>query len=77
MPGKRNRRAANIIGFSCAMNPTILGVVLKFLGASWSVPGIFFCRKLGVSCAVETALELWLFYDCWDCLKCTLPVDTA
>jgi len=34
-------RAANIIGFSCAMNPTILGVVLKFLGASWSVPGIF------------------------------------
>ena len=35
-------RAANTIGFSCAMNPTILGVVLKFLGASWSVPGIFF-----------------------------------
>jgi hypothetical protein len=49
-------RAANIIGFSCAMNPAILGVVLKFLGASWSVPGIFFCRKLSLSYAVETAL---------------------
>ena len=39
-------RAANIIGFSCAINPTILGVVLKFLGASWSVPGIFFAVSL-------------------------------
>ena len=39
-------RAANIIGFSCAMNPTILGVALKFLGASWSVPGIFFAVSL-------------------------------
>jgi len=39
-------RAANLIGFSCAMNPTILGVALKFLGASWSVPGIFFAVSL-------------------------------
>jgi len=64
-------RAANIIGFSCAINPTILGVVLKFLGASWSVPGIFFCRKLSLSYAVETALELWLFYDCRNGLNCS------
>jgi hypothetical protein len=39
-------RTANIIGFSCAMNPTILGVALKLLGASWSVPGIFFAVSL-------------------------------
>jgi hypothetical protein len=64
-------RAAHIIGFSCAINPTILGVVLKFLGASWSVPRDFFCRKLSLSHAVETALELWLFYDCRNCLNCS------
>jgi hypothetical protein len=39
--------AANIIGFSCAMNPTIFGVALKFIGASWLVPGILFAVGLG------------------------------
>ena len=24
----------------------------------------FFWRQLSLSCALETALELWLFYDC-------------
>jgi hypothetical protein len=55
------------------MNPTILGVGLKFLGASWSVPGNF-C-KVSVSCAVETALELWLSYDCRNGLKYTCPLS--
>jgi hypothetical protein len=41
-------KAANIIGLSCAMNPTILGVVLKFIGASWLVPSILFAIGLGL-----------------------------
>lgn len=40
-------RAANIIGFTCAMNPTIFGVALKFIGASWLMPGILFAVGLG------------------------------
>lgn len=40
-------RAANIIGFTCAMNPTIFGVALKFTGASWLMPGILFAVGLG------------------------------
>jgi hypothetical protein len=41
-------RAANFIGFSCAMNPTIFGVALKFIGASWLVPSILFAVGLGL-----------------------------
>ena len=41
-------RAANIFGFTCAVNPTIFGVVLKLLGASWLVPGILFAVGLGL-----------------------------
>ena len=41
-------RAANIIGFTCAMNPTIFGVALKFIGASWLVPSILFAVGLGL-----------------------------
>jgi putative Mn2+ efflux pump MntP len=40
-------RAANVIGFTCAMNPTIFGVALKFVGASWLMPGILFAVGLG------------------------------
>jgi hypothetical protein len=40
-------RAAHIIGFTCAMNVCIFGFVLKFLGSSWLVPGIFFGLSLG------------------------------
>jgi hypothetical protein len=35
-------KAAHFIAFCCAMNLTLLGVVLKFLGSGWSVAGIFF-----------------------------------
>jgi hypothetical protein len=35
-------RSANFISFSCAMVVTICGAVLKFLGETWLVPGIFF-----------------------------------
>jgi hypothetical protein len=66
-------RAANIIGFRCVMNPTILGVALKFWRELVGTRD-FFLRKLSVSCAVETALELWLFYDCRNGLKCTCPL---
>jgi hypothetical protein len=40
-------RAAHIMGFTCAMNVCILGFVLKLLGSSWLVPGIFFGLSLG------------------------------
>jgi hypothetical protein len=40
-------RSANFISFSCAMNPTIYGVVLKILGSGWLVPGILFGLGLG------------------------------
>ena len=40
-------RAAHIMGFTCAMNVCIFGFVLKFLGSSWLVPGIFFGFSLG------------------------------
>jgi hypothetical protein len=39
-------RSANIIGFCCAQNLTIVGVVLKFLGASWALSGMFFAIGL-------------------------------
>ena len=37
---------AHFIGFSFAMSITIFGVVLKFLGSSWFVVGIFFGLSL-------------------------------
>ena len=40
-------KAANVIGWCCAMNLTVFGVVLKFLGGSWLVLGIFFVMSLG------------------------------
>ena len=40
-------RSANFISFSCAINPTIFGVVLKILGSGWLVPGILFGLSLG------------------------------
>jgi hypothetical protein len=41
-------RAANLIGFTFAMNPTVFGVALKFFGTSWLVSGIFFAVGLGL-----------------------------
>ena len=35
------RRVAHIFGFTCAMNLTIFAVILRFLGSSLLVPGIF------------------------------------
>lgn len=35
-------RSANLVGFCCAINPTIYGVVLKMLGTGWLGPGILF-----------------------------------
>jgi len=40
-------KAAHIIGFTCAMNVTIFGVALKFLGTDWLVSGILFAVGLG------------------------------
>lgn len=40
-------RSANFISFSCAINPTIYGVVLKILGSGWLVPEILFGLGLG------------------------------
>ena len=39
--------AAHLIGFGCAMSIAIFGVVLKLLGCSWLVPGIFFGLSFG------------------------------
>jgi hypothetical protein len=44
----RHWRGAHFIGFSFAMNLTIFGAVLKFLGSSWYVAGIFFGLSLGL-----------------------------
>jgi len=41
-------KAANFIGFTSAMNPTIFGAALKFIGASWVVPSILFAVGLGL-----------------------------
>jgi len=40
------RTSATLIGLSCAMSVTVYGVVLKFLGSSWLVTGIFFAVSL-------------------------------
>jgi hypothetical protein len=40
-------RGAHLISFCCAMSIAILGLVLKFFGSSWLVPGIFFGLSLG------------------------------
>ena len=40
-------KAAHIMGFTFAMNVTIFGVALKFIGTSWLMPGIFFAVGLG------------------------------
>jgi hypothetical protein len=40
-------RGAHFISFSNAMSITILGVALRFLGTSWSVPGVLFGLSLG------------------------------
>ena len=40
-------KAANVVGWCCAMNLNVFGVVLKFLGGSWLVLGIFFVMSLG------------------------------
>jgi hypothetical protein len=39
-------RGANFISFCCAINPAIYGVVLKILGSSWYVAGVFFGLSL-------------------------------
>jgi hypothetical protein len=39
-------RMANIMGFTCAMNMTIFGVVLRILGGSWTVFWIFLLVSL-------------------------------
>jgi hypothetical protein len=41
-------KTANIIGFTSAMNPTIFGAALKFIGASWLIPSILFAVGLGL-----------------------------
>jgi hypothetical protein len=40
-------KLAHIIGFCFAIDLAIFGSVLKFLGSSWLVPGIFFGLSLG------------------------------
>jgi hypothetical protein len=40
-------KLAHIIGFCFAMDLALFGSVLKFLGRSWLVPGIFFSLSLG------------------------------
>jgi len=40
-------KVAHIIGFCCAIDLALFGSVLKFLGSSWLVPGIFFGLSLG------------------------------
>jgi len=45
--GLKRWRAAQLLGFSCALCVTILGAVLKFIGAGWPVTGIFFAVSLG------------------------------
>ena len=39
-------KAGNFIGWCCAMNLTLFGVVLKFLGSGWFVLGVFFVVSL-------------------------------
>src|SRR5215470_6061229 len=39
-------RGAHMVGFTFAMSITIFGVVLKFLGSSWLMSGIFFGLSL-------------------------------
>ena len=39
-------RVAHIFGFTCAMNLTVFAAVLRFLGSSLLVPGIFFGLSL-------------------------------
>lgn len=39
-------RGGNIFSFAQAETVTLFGVALKFLGASWSVAGIFFLLEL-------------------------------
>ena len=41
-------RGANVVGFTHAMSLSILGAVLKFLGTSWLVAGVFFSAGLGL-----------------------------
>jgi len=40
-------KVAHIIGFCFAIDLAVFGSVLKFLGSSWLVPGIFFGLSLG------------------------------
>ena len=40
-------RAANLIGFSCALSVAVYGVALKRLGSSWLVSGTLFAVSLG------------------------------
>lgn len=39
-------RVGHLISFCFAENPTLLGVVLKFLGASWNIVAAFFALGL-------------------------------
>lgn len=39
-------RVGNLMSLCFAENPTLLGVVLKFLGASWNVVAVFFALGL-------------------------------
>ena len=40
-------RLSNFMGFCCALNPALYGVVLKVLGSGWLVPGMLFGLSLG------------------------------
>lgn len=40
-------KSAHVIGFCYAMNLALFGLVLKFLGSNWLVPGILFGVSLG------------------------------
>jgi len=42
----RHWRGAHIIGFTHAMSIAIFGAVLRFIGCSWHIAGIFFGLSL-------------------------------
>ena len=41
-------KSANLIAFSCATSVAVYGVVLKMLGSSWRMAGIFFGLSFGL-----------------------------
>jgi hypothetical protein len=44
---RRHWRAANGIGFSCAMSVSVYGAALRLLGSDWLVAGILYGVSLG------------------------------